>query len=295
LVETEGGHEIFLEQKKFTLLYSSKTNTMASINTNNKFWKKALSSAQSDNQSAETALGAIPEDYSSILSPLTESVGEDLSYLNDTVSKDATQYKLNTVDSDADTITRIGTYQDEYTYVSDPNQAKFDSLLHQAYAVGKLSTVSTGSPGYFSDFYNTIMEKQMTDHNKNLEAKNTEVLKSYQASSDIMDVILKYQTYILALQTAWANMYTQQGSDQLSLMSDLQDQTNTGKRKTSYLFTSIISDDNLTHWLELLAILLVVFIVVVYVYKKINWGGIFYTAGQTISHTYARVTTLTTS
>lgn len=247
-----------------------------SLNPNNKFWKNAVKIATSGKTSS--LLTNLPAQYNGLSTQIAETQQQinDLNQsIEDQLQKDSTSYQ--SPNTDQLSLNSINTYQTQFNYLQNTDQAKYDTLLHQAYRIGKLNSTPEG---YFPNYLTQSIKKKYDDVNSKLTTNHQNKMLIQNTNSSIMDDILKYQEYVIALQSDWLDNSTQQITGQVELMRQLQDRSNTEKRKTSYLQTNLIDYDNYIYWLQLLCLVLIIFIVSVLLYFNVNWSGLFSTVKQ---------------
>lgn len=244
---------------------------MAGINTNNKFWKQAVKMVTSG-KTSDLLKTKLPDSFTPIATELAKAKNDAEMISTDienAMSSNVTSYQGNT---DETTLNDIKVYQDRMNLLQSADQSKYDTLLHEAYSVSKLQNAPEG---FFSDYYLKSVSNQYDVHTKRITANHESIMTIQNLNSSIMDEIISYQNYIMALQTQWQENTTQQISSQVEIMRQLQDQSNTEKKKTSYLQTDIIDYDNFIYWLQLIVMVLIIFLIGLVLYQKVNWSNLF--------------------
>jgi hypothetical protein len=158
--------------------YITEKARMAGINTNNKFWKKATQLTTSNQQQSDDLLKALPTEFSGIQETLA-NVRNEIDIINDTVESSmntkVTGYTNSDAAKDESTLERIGTYQTRYDMLHNADQSKYDTYLHEAYSISKL----TGSvpEGYFSDAYLKSVTDQYDAHTEQYTANQNKLVQ----------------------------------------------------------------------------------------------------------------------
>lgn len=200
---------------------------MAGINTNNKFWKQAVKMVTSG-KTSDLLKTKLPDSFTPIATELAKAKNDAEMISTDienAMSSNVTSYQGNT---DQTTLNDIHVYQDRMNLLQSADQSKYDTLLHEAYSVSKLQNAPEG---FFSDYYLKSVSNQYDVHIKRITANHESIMTIQNLNSSIMDEIISYQNYIMALQTQWQENTTQQISSQVEIMRQLQDQSNTEKKR----------------------------------------------------------------
>lgn len=235
------------------------------LNTDSRLFKKAtqrMGSNLSDLSKELPEYEMIVEQVEQQQEKLTQ-INKDIATDIESINASSAEFKNNYTD-----IYNNLTYlQDDYNFLSKSEQFSYDNLIHQAYEISK---IDTKGPKYFIDFINKETKAQFDDMISYQSKKEAATIQNGVNNTDLMTNIISYQNYVLELQKEWMNNANQQAIFQVQLLSELQDASNTEKRKTKNNFKSLINYDNFNYWLRIILYVLIIFIILVLIYKKIS-------------------------
>jgi len=144
------------------------------------------------------------------------------------------------------------------------DQYTFDTFVEKMYLVSIDSTNST----LFTDWYLTQLKAQIEEIKTKLNVSFATSVMFLVRENEIKNSFKDYQEYIIQTQKVWLNYLEKQIHEQLQLITDLQNLSNTEGRRSQFVVNEVIDYNTVTFWVRIVFWTLFIVLVCYLIYLR---------------------------
>lgn len=147
---------------------------------------------------------------------------------------------------------------------SKSEQYLFDTNVEKMY----LSSLDRSDPTYFTSWYLAQLKQQIEEMKNKMQEAFLKVLVFLSRENAIKTTLKDYQYSVIQTQKEWLNFLEKQIHEQLKLISDLQNVSNTEGRRSQFILKDVVDYNTLTFWVKTFFWTLIIVLILYMIYLR---------------------------